>query len=257
MSALMDPPREITIPLAAPRVFVGDDDQDFLDSSEDYFSSKHFDVTAARTVEQAAGMLEENKNQEKGDFDVAAIDINYGDPVEIKGNDFVKKYQHLLGKAKVVLISGEINARERKKLEGEGFHVLDKSRTLLEELAVIIHAENRKRTGDIEKVIMEVAAPRIKELTGVELKPQVNPINKSAFNSLKYTLIKWLQTRKNPDKPVLAYGGHIYSANEMAKEVERETEVGVKHVLMMLREYEHSLNLDANDSQQHDDPNEE
>jgi CheY-like chemotaxis protein len=255
MSALMDPPREITIPLGAPRVFVGDDDQDFLDVSEDYFSSRNFDVTAARTAAQAAGILEENRNQQKGDFDVAAIDVNYGDPLEIKGDDFVRKYQHLLGKAKVVLISGEINSKERKKLESEGFVVLDKSRTLLEELAIIINEESRKRTDDVEKVIMDVAAPRIKELTGIELKPQLNPINKVAFNSLKHTLIKWLQSRNNPDKPVLAYGRQIYSANEMVSEVERETEVGVKHVLMMLREYEHSLKIGEDDSQPNDDAN--
>jgi CheY-like chemotaxis protein len=257
MSAIMDLPREITIPLGTPRVLVGDDDQDFLDASEDYFSSKHFDVTAARTVAQAAGILEENRTLEKGDFDVAAIDINYGDPIEIKGNEFVRKYQHLLGKAKVVLISGEIDWRERRKLEGEGFHVLDKSRNLLSELTIIIQEESRKRTGDIEKVIMDVAAPRIKELTGIELKPQLNSINKIAFNSLKHTLIKWLQSRKNPDKPVLAYGRHIYSANEMVREVERETDVGVRHVQMMLREYEHSLKIAENDSQQYDDATEE
>jgi hypothetical protein len=257
MSALIDPPKEITILMDPPRVFVGDDNRDFLDSAEDYFSSCDFDVNAADNPEDARRILEENKSQEKGDFHVAAIDVNYGDPLEIKGDDFVRKYQHLLGRARVVLFSGEISKEERRRLEDEGFLVLDKTRTLLEDLALIVKEESRKRAGDIEKVLVDEAAPRIKELTGVKVTTQLNPLSKLAFNSLKQTLIKWLQSRKEPDKPVLAYGRRVYSANEMAAEVENETEAGVKHVLMMLREYEHSLRIGGDDSQRHDDADEE
>lgn len=257
MSAQLDTPKEITIPMAPPRVFVGDDDQDFLDGAADYLSSCDFDVDAASTPQKAKQILEENREQEKGDFDVAAIDVNYGDPPEIKGDEFVRKYKHLLGKARVVLFSGEISAKERKRLEDDGFLVLDKSRTLLKDIAAIVQEESKKRADEIEKVLVDEAAPRIKELTGMDVKPRVNPLDKMVFNSLKHTLVKWLQSRGEPDKPVLAYGRRLYSANDMAREVENETDVGVKHVMMMLREYEYSLRIGEDDSQQFDDADEE
>lgn len=255
MSMTIDPPTDITIPMSTPRVFVADDDQEFLEGSEDYLSSCDFDVNTAQTPEQARQILEENVRQERDDFHVAAIDVNYGDLV--KGDIFVRKYRHLLGKAKVVLFSGEIGEVERKKLEAEGFVVLDKSRTLLKQLAELVHEESRKRADEIERLIMDEVAPRIKERTGMEVRPKLNPLNKPVFNSFKRTLIRWLRSRDEPDRPVLAYGKHVYSANEMAVEVERETEVGVKHVLMLLREYEHSLRIDKDEPQQSDDPDEE
>lgn len=251
MSASVDMPKDFTITMAPSKAFVGDDDSDFLDVTEDYLSSRDITVKVAGAPDQARRILEDNKRQEGGDFHVVAIDVNYGDPLEIKGDDFVRKYSHLFGNARVVLFSGEIDESERKRLESEGFDVLDKSRMLLKQLVEIVQEESRKRADEVEKVLKDVAAPRIKELTGMEVKPRLNPLDKMAFNSLKHTLVRWLRSRNEPDKPVLAYGRRIYSANQMAKEVENETDVGVKHVMMMMREYEHSLRIGGDDSRQH------
>ncbi len=153
------------------------------------------------------------------------------------------------------MFSGEITSEKRSELENEGFPVLDKTRNLTEELAVRIQEKNKEWTDKIEEILGSEAAPRIKELTGLNIKFEFGkiPISKSVFEHLKETLVNWLKSRSEPDEPVLAYGKDVYSPNDMVKEVEDETEVGVEHVQMLLKVFENSLRTESIDEDDKDD----
>jgi DNA-binding response OmpR family regulator len=243
---------------------IADDDADFLEGAKVFFASRDIEVNTAQTPEEAEKILIETKEKGENEFDVLATDVNFGDMSETKGNEFVRDSQHLMGNAKPVLFSGEISEEERRQLEDNGFPVLPKKEDLTQRLAEIVQEANKKRTDEIEEVFEEVlrneTAPRIKELTGRDVEivklythaPPL-PVDEAVYNRLKRTLIEWLKTRREPDEPVLVYGKHVYSPNEMALEVESETQVGVKHVQMLINVFVNSLGMKLDDDFDEDD----
>jgi hypothetical protein len=66
-------------------------------------------------------------------------------------------------------------------------------------------------------------------------------------------VVNWLQSRGELDKPVFSYGDDVYSANDLITEVKKESNVGLAHIEMMVKEFESSLEVNEDDSQQYDD----
>jgi len=133
-----------------------------------------------------------------------------------------------------------------------------------------VQEESERRTTTLEKLIKGTITKEISAIIGQPVKielttlpngvstgvrrardpnyvPQVE-LPHLVVTKLKNTLIKWLQTRDDLDKPVLACGSELYSPNQMIKEVERESKVGLEHVRIMLDEFEYSLELDTDAS---------
>lgn len=249
----------VALSISRPKVIIADDDADFLDGAREYFSSCDVDVSTAKTPEEAEKILKESKENGDNEFDLVATDVNFGELSETKGDEFVRDSQQLIGNTKSVLFSGEISEEERRQLEDDGYPVLVKSRDLTQKLAAIVQEENNRKRNEIEEVLKNETAPRIKELTGREIivellsDPPSPPFERPVFDHLKRTLIKWLRSRSEPDEPILAYGKHVYSPNDMILEVERETEVGIEHVQMLIKVFENSLRLESNDDEADED----
>lgn len=264
MSAKLAPVDEIAVSLARPYILIVDDDETFLEGSRDYFSTCGCDVDTARTPEEAKKILQrEGENK----YQLIVTDYDFGGLSKIKGDKFIRENRHLLGKTKTVIISGAAGMTDeiRKKLREADALFLEKNPVLKTRLKEITQEENEKLAINLERVVKKEVAPRIEKITGraVDIKVVTtspshikHPVYDLAVDSLKQTLIKWLKTRGELDEPVLAYGKNIYSANDMIKQVEAETEVGLEHVRMMLDEFEYSLEIDEDASRRYDDDTE-
>lgn len=242
----------IQVSLGRPRILIVDDDEDFLQSAQELFSARGFDVDTARTPEAATKMLKENGEDK---YQVVATDINFGGSSDINGDQFVLQNPSLFGKAKTVVFTGGawLTPERRKRLENAGISFLEKSPSLVHNLEELTEMENQKQTSDI----LTIVTARIEELTGrrVSAKVMAAPTASRATLSmsdivggeLKRTLVGWLRSRDEPDRPILAYGKRTYSANEMAEEVPNETQAGLAHVQMLVREFNQSLASDMDD----------
>jgi CheY-like chemotaxis protein len=261
MSTKMARVDEIAVSLTRPRILIVDDDEDFLKGSREYFSGRGCEVDTARTPEEAKKILQE---EGANNYQLIVTDYYFGGLSKITGDKFARENRHLLGKTKVVIISGAAGLTQdiRKKLKEAETLFLEKSPVLKTRLKEITEEETEKRASDIEKVVKAEVAPHIEKLTGrpVDVKVMTGPpryvkhaLTDLAVESMKQTLIKWLKSRGELDEPVLVYGKHVYSANDMIKQVEDETEVGLEHVRMLLGEFESTLEIDEDASQQYDD----
>lgn len=254
----------IAVSIPRPSILIIDDDVGFLEGAREYFAARGYDVDTSRTPEEAERILTENG---KDKYQVIITDDNFGKLSKTKGHEFVLRNHHLFGKAKAVMISGAEHPSPEilQQLANAKTPYLEKSGSLKATLATITQQENQRRTNEIEQVVKKETARRIEELTGRPVAIQILAIGAAAaaapapqpklevaLESLKQTLIKWLQLRGELDEPVFAYGKRIYSANEMIREVETETDVGIEHVQMLLDEFEESLEIDV-DGYQYDD----
>jgi hypothetical protein len=158
-----------------------------------------------------------------------------------------------------VISAGEWFTEERKRqLQDAGISFADKTR-LEARVIQISQQENERWTKDIKKVIELETIPRIEKITGrrvtiavggataaaaMALEPVRKPeVPKPLMARLKRTLINWLQTRGDLDRPVFAYGDNVYSANSLITEVESESDVGFEHIMMLYSQFEHSLEI--------------
>lgn len=265
------PAAEIAVSISRPCILIVDDDENFLDEAREYFTACGCDVDTALTPEEATLILQkEGKNK----YQLIVTDYDFGDLSDIKGDKFARENRHLFGKAKIVIISGAQSMKPEihNRLKAAEARFLEKNMSLNKTLQEITQRENQKRTQDIEKIVKKETAPRIKEITGrpVDIRivsgaaatataaapapaPQPERLPDVLVQRLKRTLIKWLSTRSERDRPMLACGNEVYSANQMIEQVKNETEVGLEHIQMLLVEFEHSLKIDEEASRQYDD----
>lgn len=277
MSSTARAEARIEVSLPIPYILIVDDDEKFLRKAREFFVARKFGVDTARTPEEAKSLIEVNGPDK---YLLVATDIDFADLSRIRGDNFVLENRDLFGKAKKVVISGGqwLNAERRKELEAAGISFQTKAPSLPQTLAEITKAESQRREHDLHRIIQKAA----ERITGVSAHIKVaaqgsvgtaaatalapapktaekktqQPLNEFVLGRLKRTMIKWLKTRREPDKPVLAYGRQVYSANDLVVEVDEETNVGLAHVKMLLEEFEHSLGLDKHASHTADEHDE-
>jgi CheY-like chemotaxis protein len=249
---------KIAVSLALPRILIVDDDKAFLDGARDYFASCGFDVDIALTPDAGKRILEERG---KDYYQLIVTDYDFGDE-HIKGDAFVRENRHLFGKSKIAIISGAAGLTQqiRTQLREAQDLFLEKSPRLTTKLKDLTQVESAKRANEIETVIKEMA-PRIEKLTGepVDVKfvsghaPLLQEPLFDVAKRMKQVFLRWLRTRGELDEPVLAYGKNLYSANQLIEHVEDETEVGLAHMRMLLKQFEYySLEVNGDDSQNHE-----
>jgi CheY-like chemotaxis protein len=250
---------ELTLPQERlVRVLVIDDDMDFLDSMQSFFASNNYSVDLARSPEEAAPLLKRNE------YELVIADINFGDMSEVKGDHFVLNNQGLLGKAKRVVITGEWLSEERYRvLERAGIVFLEKGDDdLSKRLVEVAQEKAEERTKHIVQTVERQVAPSIQRLTGAAVAVKLAPVSPPEpspadvlKDELKQMLIEWLDTRGEPDEPVLAFGKHVYSANDMICHIKDETTIGVEHLRLLISEIKFSLGLDEDDTEHYEGRN--
>jgi FixJ family two-component response regulator len=249
------PAVEIAVPLSIPNILIVDDDEKFLKGAQEYFQTCDFNVDIALTPEIGKQIIEQ---KEKDYYQLIVTDYDFGTKSEMKGDEFVRENRHLFGKSKIAIISGagKLTQQIRQKLKEAEDLFLEKNPDLKTKLKEITQAQNAKRADDLEMVVKKEVAHRIEKITGrpVEIKVLTalsrpkRPLPEVAVERLKKTLIKWLKSRGELDEPVLAYGKNVFSANDLIRHVEDETEVGIAHLQLLLRQFESSLDADEDDS---------
>ena len=237
-----------------PKMLIIDDDQPFLDGATEFFSRRGFVVTTARTPESAEKLLADGNT-----YQIVLTDVNFGKLSNIQGDDFVKENRSLFGKAKCVVISaGEWFTEERKQqFEEAGISFAYKGR--LEGPVFKLSQEENERV----RQVIELQLPAIEKITGRKMTavsiggttatgvaatraPQPRrEVPARLMDGLKHTVIQWLKTRGDLDRPVFSYGDKVYSANSLITEVETESEVGFDHIMMLYKQFEHSVETDV------------
>lgn len=255
--------KSINFALSIPRpcILIVDDDKKFLLAVRDFFKSLDYDVDTVFTPEEATPLLEAHAIKPK--YRMIITDDNFDKFSRTKGHQFILKNQHLLGKAKTMIVSGAEHPSPEilKQLEEANTSYIEKNDSLDASLKELTIEDKEKQAKDIESFVKDKlvdlpsAAGGPAEVKIVSSVPQhsARPFSDETLNRLKRTIIKWLRSRGELDKPVLAYGKHVYSANEMIKHIEDETEVGREHVMMLLAEFEYSQEINEDDPPRYED----
>lgn len=238
---------------SAPCVLLVDDDEAFLEGVRENFRARGYHVDTARTPEESERLYKEKK----GMYQLVVYDVNFSDSSEMKGDQFIERVDEIFGKSKKVLISGGewLTQDRRRHLQETGITFLEKNHIVNERLAELTKHEVTEKQSNIEKILSPVRSD-IERKVGRPVHLKVVPSQQVAPDmllvvkeSLKRTLIKWLKTRSEPHMPVFAYGNRVYSPNDMVVEIDRETEVGLEHIRMLFKVFEHSLGIEEAEPQ--------
>lgn len=243
------PVASVELSLSRMRCLIVDDDPSFLEGVQTFLSSQGYDVDIARSPDKAVEMLTKNRERE---YQLVIVDINFADLTAQKGDEFVLNNQKLFGAAKKVIVSAGnwLTSSRLKVLQSAGIVFVEKSPRLPAVLQTITQQENQRLTDDLKRFVANELQPRIEELIPQRVSLKLVDTHASSLASdalisrLKKTLLKLLMSTPEFDEPILYYGQKVYTAKELAEEVKNETEIGLALIEMLLREFEHSLNVD-------------
>jgi hypothetical protein len=250
----------IELPLT-PRILIVDDDVDLLRSLKDFFLGLGYEVDTCQIPEDAQRKIEERGTHY---YQMVAFDVDFKGLSSFSGEDFVINNPHLFGKAyKVIISAGSWYTKDRQKdLRNANIEFVEKSHKLGIHLATVLKAdmEQRVKTKAEEltaetgshinfKITLPTGAGQAEGVVPIHAAAPASPRLQSPFSEvildLKGALIEWLRTRREPDKKVFKCGAAIFSANEMIEQVEKETEVGLDHIRMMIGEFKCSIGMGA------------
>lgn len=240
-----------------PRILIVDDDIKLLAILKEFFLTRRYEVDTCQIPEDAQRLIEERGSDY---YQIVAFDADFKGLSSFSGEDFVINNPHLFGKAiKTIISAGSWNTPERRKeLESADIKFVEKSPKLGINLATIWMADMEKKvktkteelraeTGShIDYKISLPSSAAQPSAAGplhaaAPLSPKFHSQLSEAIVDLKGVLIEWLSTRREPDKKVFKCGATVYSANEMIEQVEKETEVGLEHIRMMIGEFKGSI----------------
>lgn len=235
----------ITVSLPNLRILLVDDDMSFLRGLRDYFSVSGYEVDTARTPEEALQLIQKAGTRS---YQLVITDLDFGDLSQFEGDQFLLQNLSLFRGAVAAVISGtsDLTVDRRRRLEEAGIHFLQKSAETVGRLEEIAEEAKQRRATDIAAILAEVVTPGVEERIGgllsMEIRPLAAPTIASRYaDVLKGGVIDWLKAREDPDAPIFMYGAQVYSANELAEEVRRETPVGHAHVALLLDEFQSFL----------------
>ena len=255
---------------APPRMLIIDDAGEFVEKASEFFTGLGFEVETVPTPEAAEKLLKDGNT-----YHIILADVNFGRLSKTTGDDFVMDNRHLFGEAKCVVISaGEwLTKEKREQLEATG--ILFREKTKLEDSVIqISQEENERWAKDVQQVLETETMPRIQRMIETETIPRIEgltggkvtievtggaavatapvaevPVTRpgprelveSLMPRLKQSLIRWLETRKDRDLRVYAYGDKVYSANNLIEEIETDSPVGFEHLMMLYTQFEYYI----------------
>lgn len=248
-------PQRVTVEvsMSPSRVLIVDDEKPFLDRARSFFASRGYDVDVARTPELALPLLQEHAKAPK--YRIVITDDNFDTLSKIKGHRFILDNKHLLGEAKPMIISGAEEPSEGilEELKAINCEYVEKNETLnafLNELTKEDHENRNRELKNTVKDALQGVLPNLSVAAGgpaevEDVTDSLEPYTEQSFSdethgALKRMIVNWLQSRGSLNEPVFYYGDNVYSANEMIRQVEDETEIGREHIMMLLAEFEYS-----------------
>src|SRR6266446_7170556 len=212
---------KLEIDLPTPRVLLLDDNEAVRRSIGQDLEDGGFLVERAETTSEAMTFLGRPQTAHQA----VIVDINLL-PHDIPGDQFIVDNRKSLATANVVAITGQglLSQMENKRLG------------MLESLGVKIVL---KGTPSFSSDLVEAVEGKVEEIKSdvVEYaeylyageRPIHNKATAQLLGDLQKFLIEWLRSREKPDEKGIYYGGHAYSSNDIAREIERDTEIGRIH----------------------------
>ena len=249
-----------------PRILIVDDEQALLDSLKEFFIDRGYEVDTCLIPEEAQRLIEE-----KGPdyYQMVAFDADFKGLSSFSGEGFVINHPDLFGKAiKAIISAGTWYTDERRRdLESANIKFVAKSPKLGPNLVTITQAW----MADVEQKVKTKTEELKAEMGGhIDLKitlpvgtahpptgmpsfhaaaptgpPVLSQVSEVGGSELKGALIAWLRSRTDRDKKVFKCGSAVYSTNEMIEHVEKETEVGLDHIRMMIGEFKCFIGMGA------------
>lgn len=218
--------REDFVPLPLLRVLLLDDDGPVRQSLADDLKEAGCVVDDAERTDEATRLLQEHAYQ------VVFVDINLL-PFDIPGDLFIFKHRGLMLGATVVAITAQdilqkIGYERQNDLNKLGVMILTKGTpSFSDEMEGIVADKMRA-------IRVEMLALR-DHLYGITKEHPAPPSDEQLLlDSLREFLVDWLRTRKVSDKRAIYYGGKMLSMNEIAGEIDNNTEIGRDHVQMLV-----------------------
>jgi CheY-like chemotaxis protein len=228
------------------RVLVIDDEETFQGQMKDFFESLNCAVDTATSPEEARNLLARNA------YEIVIADVNF-DTSRIKGDRFVLDNERRLGRARVVVVTGQGQDTITKyhQLRKKGIDIFDKSDdTLDQSLEAIAQQKLEERENaflnSVKQTISSSLGQNAADAAAVKMavvpSPDVN-LTAQLQEELKQILVQWLESRSERNVPVLAFASRILTANEMIDEIQSNSEIGLAHVRMLVSEIRNCLGL--------------
>lgn len=214
------------VPLPLLRVLLLDDDEAVRRSLGGDLEDAGYEVDCAESTDEALRFLGKHAYQ------VIFVDINLL-PFDIPGDQFIIRHRELMTGATVVAITAQdvlqkIGHERQKDLENVGVRILTKGTLSFPE-------EMRRIVADRMSEIRDEMIAFRDRLYGITREPATPPSQEQQLlDSLREFLVEWLKTRKNSDKRAIYFGGRMMSMNEIAGEVDDDSEIGRDHVQMLV-----------------------
>lgn len=224
------------------KVLVIDDDRGILDVWERLFRDAGYDTDTAEDPNQAIEKLHENI------YELVISDVFF-DKTPVTGSQFILENRELLSSSTVLAVTGQgmDNVPRQDELRKLKIPILQKGdidQALLRFAARTV--DDRKlelaRIGQqsIEEAIVRTRRP---QFSTIEDRNPRHVVAESLLAELETTLVDWLRNREDPDKRTIVFGNRSFSANEIADEIRKGSEIGRIHIEGMLDLFKHVMNL--------------
>lgn len=224
----------IMVTLPPIRVLLLDDDDGVRRSLGDDLEDAGFVVDRAETTNDAIAYLSGGSK-----YLVAFIDIKLKS-TDITGDTFILENLDLLKQIKVAAITAEnIHPERLAALVSHGVETIQKLPGLRKKLIEFVEVEIEKRGRRLTANIQQSFASAGDELGAA---PEGRK-NTSFASMLEHLLLDWLRSRAHPEKKKIYYAGTLYSYNDIAEEIEADTQLGQAHLSMMASLFMRTMNL--------------
>jgi CheY-like chemotaxis protein len=183
------------------RILVVDDELPVAEEVRDILADAGYAVDIAASPDEGVDKLANSNYQ-------LVISDQLFEKTQTRGDDFLIQNESLMPNAKRVIMTGQ-------SLEGI------KRRVELKQRGVPILVKGEEKMFDEIKDIADQKLEEEKHTLATLLTNAVPVLEKA-----EQVLISWLETKAEPDKRGLFYGGRSYSPNMLIREIAERTDVG-------------------------------
>jgi len=213
-----------TISLPPASVLVLDDDEFVRRSVGQDLRDEGYNVDTVETTHEADSKLNEKEYQ------AVFVDINLLKH-DTPGDQFIAENRHRMNRAKIAVITGQdvlqkIGKERRERLDKLRVRILTKGTPVFTSDVLEVVEEKT------EEIKSDLIAKRNYLYGEHESEPLTS--EQQLLNMLQERLLYWLRSRSQSKEKGIWYGGKLYSMEDIATNIEDNTEIGQAHLKMMV-----------------------